>query len=380
MTDEMTGRQRIEATIALGPVDRVPVLPLAEVFAAKHSGFTMADVVRDPEISREAMARNFDEYGGWDAIAVPSVPINDLGYAFFGAAGRLPGYQLGENELWQMDEREVMQVEDYDFIRDHGWNAYITKVYPTLSYPVPPDRFMARLAEIAAAEDRNIRYWQDRGVAVYMGIGPGVGFDMISLTRSVKKSMTDIYRRPDAVVAAIEAMTAEQVPQAIASFKATREKTGGDPMAMMIASVRPTFLAPKYFEKFFWPYFKATVEQIVDAGLLITLHFDGDWTPYLEYFLELPTGKLVLQFDGLTDIFKAKEVLQGHLCLMGDVPASLLSLGSPDEVTAYCRKLIDVVGKDGGFILSSGCTVPVDAKPENLRAMIETGKSYYPHS
>jgi uroporphyrinogen-III decarboxylase len=60
------------------------------------------------------------------------------------------------------------------------------------------------------------------------------------------------------------------------------------------------------------------------------------------------------------------------MCIMGDVPATLLKLGQPDEVHAYCRRLIDEIGFDGGFILSSGCTVPIDSKPENVKAMIES--------
>jgi uroporphyrinogen decarboxylase len=48
-------------------------------------------------------------------------------------------------------------------------------------------------------------------------------------------------------------------------------------------------------------------------------------------------------------------------------------------VEAYCKKLIDVIGDDGGFILSSGCTVPADCKFENLKAMVHTAKNYYPH-
>jgi uroporphyrinogen-III decarboxylase len=94
----------------------------------------------------------------------------------------------------------------------------------------------------------------------------------------------------------------------------------------------------------------------------------------------LPRGKVVLEIDGTTDIFKAKEVLGDHLCIMGDVPAQLLKLGTPDDVRAYVKKLIDVVGKGGGFILSSGCDVPVDAKPENVKAVIEVGMTYYPHN
>jgi len=49
--------------------------------------------------------------------------------------------------------------------------------------------------------------------------------------------------------------------------------------------------------------------------------------------------------DGTTDIFKAKQMLGGHMCLMGDVPATLFKLGTPQQVESYCQRLIDVAGK-----------------------------------
>jgi uroporphyrinogen-III decarboxylase len=106
---------------------------------------------------------------------------------------------------------------------------------------------------------------------------------------------------------------------------------------------------------------------------------DADWTLNLPYLKELPKGKCICELDGTTNIFKAKEILNGHMCIMGDVPATLLTLGKPDEVTAYCMNLIDVIGKGGGFILSTGCECPVDAKFENVKAMFDTAKNYYPH-
>jgi uroporphyrinogen-III decarboxylase len=96
----------------------------------------------------------------------------------------------------------------------------------------------------------------------------------------------------------------------------------------------------------------------------------------LEFFKDLPKGTCVLELDSVTDIFKAKQVLAGHMCLMGDVPAALLKLGTAAEVTAYVRRLCEEVGDGGGYILSTGCECPVDARPENVRAMIEAGKTY----
>ncbi len=66
-----------------------------------------------------------------------------------------------------------------------------------------------------------------------------------------------------------------------------------------------------------------------------------------------------------------KRVLGGHMCIMGDVPATLLAFGSKDEVRQYCQRLIREVGGDGGFILGSGCSIPFNARPENVVAMRE---------
>jgi uroporphyrinogen-III decarboxylase len=53
----------------------------------------------------------------------------------------------------------------------------------------------------------------------------------------------------------------------------------------------------------------------------------------------------------------------------------MLSIGKPEEVEAYAKRLIDEVGAGAGFILSSGCELPANVKLENLRAMVQTGKT-----
>ena len=74
-------------------------------------------------------------------------------------------------------------------------------------------------------------------------------------------------------------------------------------------------------------------------------------------------------------MFKAKDILGDTVCLKGNVPLSLLVAGTPDDVKICCKKLIDVVGAGGGFIMDSS-TVIDDAKPENVKAMIDYTKEY----
>jgi len=72
---------------------------------------------------------------------------------------------------------------------------------------------------------------------------------------------------------------------------------------------------------------------------------------------------------------RAKEVLGGKACIAGNVPIALLTVGTPDDVRAYCKDLIDTVAGDGGFILgASGQTE--DVKIENVKAMVDFTKEY----
>ena len=73
---------------------------------------------------------------------------------------------------------------------------------------------------------------------------------------------------------------------------------------------------------------------------------------------------------GATDIEKAYDILRGSQSIRGDVPSTMFAYGTPDEVAAYCEKLVNM-GMKGGFMLSSGCEIPLNAKVENVKAMID---------
>ena len=68
-------------------------------------------------------------------------------------------------------------------------------------------------------------------------------------------------------------------------------------------------------------------------------------------------------------------MLGDRVCIAGNVPASLLVVGNPDQMRAYCKNLIDTAGKDGGFILGLG-TSPENMKTENLRALVDFTREY----
>jgi uroporphyrinogen-III decarboxylase len=214
-----------------------------------------------------------------------------------------------------------------------------------------------------------VRKWEKRGIPCLSGgVLSFVAFDVLSMLRSMADFSLDLHRHPDQVLRALAVTNRFQIEMMLMQTRPRWVRY------CHIGSARPSgsFISPRMFERFALPLFVEATERLVAEGITPFLHFDSDWTPMLPYLRELPKRKCVLYLDGSTDIFKAKEVLGDHMCICGDVPATLLSLGSREDVEAYCERLIKEVGEGGGFILSSGCSTPPNAKPENVRAMMES--------
>lgn len=76
-----------------------------------------------------------------------------------------------------------------------------------------------------------------------------------------------------------------------------------------------------------------------------------------------------------TDMAKAKEIIGDVACIAGNVPSSLLTVGTPNQVKNYVQKLIEICGEGGGFMVMNGAVIE-KAKPENVKAMIEATKEY----
>ena len=72
---------------------------------------------------------------------------------------------------------------------------------------------------------------------------------------------------------------------------------------------------------------------------------------------------------------RAKEVIGKTTCIAGNVPITTILSGTPEQIKGICKDLIDTAGKDGGYIIASGCSMD-EAKPDTLRAMIDFTKEY----
>jgi uroporphyrinogen-III decarboxylase len=133
-------------------------------------------------------------------------------------------------------------------------------------------------------------------------------------------------------------------------------------------------MSTKQFETFYWPSLRKICLALIDEGIVPSLFAEGSYATRLEIVNEFPKGAVSWRFDR-TDMAVVKKILGDKCCISGNVPASLLSLGTAAEVKECCHRLIEVCAPGGGYILAAGSSVD-HAPPENLRTMMEAAQEY----
>jgi len=196
-------------------------------------------------------------------------------------------------------------------------------------------------------------------------------FDTIGDTlRGTQGIFIDMYRQPDKLIEAMERIT----PLTIDSAVAAANGSGIPLITMPLHKGADGFMSEKQYETFYWPTLKKVVMGLINEGIVPILFAEGSYNRRLEIIKNLPRASVVWYFDQ-TDMGRAKEMLGDIACIMGNVPASLLMIGKPEEVKEHCRKLIETCGKGGGYILAGGASIN-EGNPDNLRAMIAAAKEY----
>jgi hypothetical protein len=394
--------KRIMDAVALKKPDRVPISMSFSYFPAKFvDGVTTRDCYYDFKKWKDAYFKTA-LYFQPDTCGIFFNQSGDVLEVMDNKTMLWPGHGTSIHHCHQNIEGEHMKADEYDLLLD-DYSDYLLRYYlprtngllsPLSSLPpltslsasipfrnlVNPDfvRMLEKLVKIAHEAVRwqteistMTREMNELGFAGRLGLGGLVPFDLISdRFRGMRGAMLDMYRQPDKLLAAIQMLSRLQIRE-IESRSQAKEFT-----LSFIALHRGAhgFMSLKQFEVFYFPYLKKLTEALVAKGYTPYVFFEGDYTSRLEYLRQLPKAKIFGLFDR-SDMTRVKEMLGGHMCIAGNMPSSLLQMGSTEDVKKYCKWLIDVVGKDGGYIMSPGSSID-EVKPENLKAMIDFTKEY----
>jgi len=375
----MTSKERIETAISMGKPDRVPVIPSIDFFSSRYGGITQREMFFDIHKADMALEKTMEDLGPFDGQNLSYAGSGRILQVIYPTPPKIPGVGgVPDDAQYQFVEKNIMGPEEYRRIKERGPLRWILNMMktgtPELGKPMGLLKALAKMDVDMLKIRLSINAWKKKDFESLVGVNiVFTPMEYISLfLRSFNDFILDLFRHGDDVKAASRALMKPLISQGVITVAATGVKR----VFMGGTRTSASSISPKQFEEFALPEWQEMSEFFVRKGITPILHFDSDWTAFFPYLKSLPRGKCVLNLDGASDIFKAKEILGDHMCIMGDVPPTLLKLGEPEEVEEYCRRLMREIGSDGGFILSSGCTIPIDAKPENVEAMLRSAQRF----
>jgi uroporphyrinogen-III decarboxylase len=398
--------QRVMDAIQLKPTDRVPVISTIGYFAAKYAGIPCSAAYYDFDAWYAAYKKTLTDFQP-DMLFTEGFKSGKALEILEPKQMRWPGHGVDPYEGHQSIEVDNMKADEYDMYMSDP-SDYMLRVHaPRTSLKLEGLSMLPKLSEIGFGamgmqmladafsnpdlsksittlkkagrimrRDRakNLKFQKlvyDMGFPEMFTGAAMPPFDVVSHSvRGMSGTMIDMHRQPDKLIEMCDYLLKRTIDRPLP------KPTENGYIRMFMTNTRGSddFMSTKQFDKFYWPTFKKLVLSLIERGATPMIFFEGNFTSRLEYLLEFPKGSILARFD-TTDIFKAKDVLKGHICIEGNVPASLLQVGSTQDVKDYCKKLIDVVGKDGGYILSPRSSTE-KVNPANLKTMIEFTKEY----
>jgi uroporphyrinogen-III decarboxylase len=402
--------KRVKDAIALTEPDQVPIVSPVQKFVYDYAGITMREAMYEYDKTKKAckkFAYDFKpdmDFGPWFALPGKVLEITDLKWLRWPGGGG-----LDDNNMYQFIEDEYMKADEYDDFNFDMTHFLLTKWLPRsvgnaqglANFPVvrnamwfgwfpaclpfASEELQQAFETLRRAGEELGRYYQFIGeyfseVKEEAGIPPAAGsfawtpYDLVGDTlRGTEGILMDMYDRPEQLEEAVEKMIPIGIDMGVQGMKAS-----GNPFCWIwLHKGMDNFMSDEYYERFYWKSFKKMIEGMVAEGVVPMIYGEGPLRRRVKFFAELPKGTCMIHFEeaSIEDMKIAKETLRDVACISGNLPNLLFSHGTPEEIKDYTKKLIDVCGEGGGYIMDTSALLD-EAKVENVQAWFETTREY----
>lgn len=337
----MTGRERIIATIEGRQADRLALMPITMMFAARQIGVRYREYATDHRVLAEAQIRTAEAFG-FDYVSTISDPAREAS-------------DLGAAIEWFPDQPPAIVESRALFAQK--------KTLAGLKAPDPlgGGRMHDRVNGVAllkqrAGRDLVVEGWVE---------GPCA---MASDLRGINTVMLDFFDDPGFVGDLFEFTVAMELDFARAQVEAGADLIGvGDAAASLVG--------PAVYNEFVWPYEKKLIDGLHALGARVRLHICGKTRRLYSGMGRL--GAEIVDLDWLAPMREARMEMGPGQVLLGNVdPVSILRNGTPEcitDVVAACHRAAGT-----RYIVSAGCEVVRDTPIENLRALCDYAREHRP--
>ncbi len=330
----MNSLDRIQAALSFGNPDSVPVI--AQVFghAAVLSDVSLGAYVRDGELLARCQLQALSRYG-YDAV-----------FAFMDAGVETEA--VGSNLTYRTDM--------YPYVEQYA----IADARDVDKFAVPDPRRSGRMPEVLKAAQILRRKLQDEVLVVGCVLGP---MTLAMQLMGPEKTLFLAVDEPD-----LFARVLDFALEVAISFGLAQIEAGAHLPFVFDPSASPAVIPPQFFREFVLPRTKRLFSAFKSGGSFANwLHIAGPAETIFPFYPE--AGVDIANFDYCIDPLRARQILP-RTCLDGNIKPLSFVEATPNDIARESARLLELFSLHGGLILSSGCEIPLEAKSENVVAMV----------
>jgi len=143
-------------------------------------------------------------------------------------------------------------------------------------------------------------------------------------------------------------------------------------------------VSPAFLRKHYLPHVKMIIEPLVDAGVRLIHHCDGDVRPVIDDFIAIGfSGFQGFQYElgiDIVDLRARRSALGEELLFFAGMSVSrTLPYGSPAEIADEIDYFVDCTDGGRGMFLFTSNVTGVEVPPDNLRAAYSYIKTIKPY-
>lgn len=335
---KMNSLERITTTLGFGKPDRVPVI--AQVFghAAAVSGVGLEDYLRDGGLLARCQIKALERYG-YDAVfALMDTSV----------------------ETEAMGSILKFSRNDYPFVTSYALKD--GKDIDSLALPDP--HRSGRMPELLKAVRVLRKEVGDTTLVVGCNLGP---MTIATQLMGLEKALYLAIDEPEEFSALLDFSTAVAT-----EFGEAQLEAGAHLTVVFDPSASPAVVPPAFFREFEHPRLTRLFSSLKDSGAAANwLHIAGPAEPILPYYPEAGVDIANIDYCVRPDIAAGKLPAT---CLDGNIRPLDFIQSTPEQITRESSILLETFRNRGGFILSSGCEIPPESRPENVTAMVTAAR------
>lgn len=330
---KMTPYERVFARLNRKPIDRIPNLSIIMTFAAKYTGKSYDQYIRDYRLLVDGNLKCCEDFE-IDMLSAISDPMREA--HAFGAEVVFPpdGVPYSPNPFVNSaKDLEKLQIRD----------------------PMKEDRLLDRVRAIELYKQKCGNHYP------VLGWVEGAFAETCDL-HGISETMNDLYENPELLVDLLEICTQQAIVFAEKQIDAGADFIGiGDAAASLVS--------PKMYKQFILPYEKRIIHAIHMKAAKAKLHICGNITSLLKFLPE--TNADIIDVDYLVNFSDSIAAFGENIAACGNFePAQILLLGSIEDIGKSIRECVAV--SSSNTMIAPGCEVPRDTPVENMLAISKT--------